>query len=564
MTVAQERPPARRERGFAPWLAAHAVDIVFVLLVVVAFAYTVHLTHQSFYYADDWRLITQAQSLGGLFKPYNDHFSFIILATYRLLFELFGFGYTAARVVGFAALFAVPLAYFFTTRRQFGAPLAALLALPLVWYGRYIQLFPGAFNHYLALLGGVVCAAALNRDRGADWVLAAGLVFALSSAGGGVAVAAACVVHNICTRPHVRRWLAIAIPSLLWFTWWLIEQRRLKSPGPYHLSASQTVRFMRDLGYAPFSDVALGASVVAVILLCAYIAYGVWRVSKGLRPGANFLAWSVAVLVWGYGVANQRGLLADPTVFRYRYVALGFALLAVVPRRPMAWPAHFPIATDRRWLLAAALVLLLIGSARALSVRDDMKKSAVGFGNIGRVTRGDALLVGLGPSVVPNNFKLPFALGAIRGDQFRALLSRYGTADPSTSEAVDQQLVSLNLATAHRAGTSHAQCTALDEALQLSAGASECAGRRLAQRLLQHRVPTVRRSLGDDCARQTRRPVPPGPADPRCTAAVPDSSDRGMPDRRTTLSTTVRVRSVHVRGTTPTTARTIADRRRVT
>ena len=174
-----------------------------MLFVVVAFSYTIGLTGQSYYFADDWRLTLQAGTFAGLFKPYNDHLSVLILGVYRGVVELVGFDYTPSRVLGFAVLFAVPLAYFLASRRRLGAFLAALLALPLIWYGRYIDLFSGSFNHYLALLGGIVCAAALNHDsddRRADWMLAVGLAFALCSAGGGVAVAAACFVHNLMTR----------------------------------------------------------------------------------------------------------------------------------------------------------------------------------------------------------------------------------------------------------------------------------------------------------------------------------------------------------------------------
>ena len=105
--------------------------------------------------------------------------------------------------------------------------------LPLVWYGRYISLNPSQLNHYLALLGGIGCAAALNRGRRADWVLAGSLAFSLCSAGGGVAVAAACLVHNALHASAAatlarRAWSRHS----LWLVWWLIAVGHTSDTGP--------------------------------------------------------------------------------------------------------------------------------------------------------------------------------------------------------------------------------------------------------------------------------------------------------------------------------------------
>ena len=444
----------------ASWFASRAVDLAVLLLVVAAFVYTMQLTSRSYFFADDWRLVHQSQSFGGLFKPYNNHLSFLILATYRVLLEIFGFDYTPARAVGFLALFAVPLAYYVTTRRQFGALLAALLTLPLIWYGRYIELFPGAFNHFLALIGGIVCAAALNRGRRADWLLGASLIFALSSAGGGVAVAAACLVHNACTRPAVRRWLVVVAPSMLWFVWWFFSERTLSDLGPYALSTSQTVRFVRDLSYTPFESVALGVGAVAVVLVIAYVGYGIWTCSKGLKHGANFLAWTIALGVWAYGIAQNRGVLASVATFRYRYVALGIALLAVVPRRTIVWPNRVAIATNRRVLVAVVIVLVL-GSARAVAVHNDMHTSATQFAGFGRVARDDVRVATLDPPVVAANTVMPFTLGGLHAGELRHLVGRYGHAPSATRATVDQRLVDDRVVNASDQGARTQGCTPL-------------------------------------------------------------------------------------------------------
>ncbi len=457
-TTGLGRHPSKR--AAAP-PASRAVEVAFGLLVAGAFFYTLHLTDHFYFYADDWLLIKQAGSVRGLFEPYNDHLSIIILGLWRAFVGGFGFDYAPFRVAGALVLFAVPSAFFVTTRRQFGIVLAALLGIPLVWYGRYVSLNPSELNHYLALLGGVGCAAALNRGRRANPFLAAALVLSLLSAGGGVAVAAACLVHNVCTRPPVRRWLAVGIPTGLWLTWWLIEVHGGSHLGKYALSTSQTLQFVRDLCYTPFQAVALGVPAIAVVLMIAFFGYAIWTISKGANASANVLAWSLAVLVWAVGVANSRGVLADPTVFRYRYVALGFALLAIVPRQPIPWPGRLPIDTDWRWIGAGALAVLALGGARALAVRPDMRASSAQYGSAGRLARGEVLVVGLGPSIVPDATILPFGLGALPAREMRDLLSDHDNPFSTTVTAADQRLVAMSVVRTAGAGRRSVACTPL-------------------------------------------------------------------------------------------------------
>ncbi len=456
-----------RTRDAGHWLAKHSVDIVFAGLVLVAFAYAVHLTRHAYFLIDDWRLIKQGGTIGGLFKPYNDHLSIIILAIYRGSAQLFGLDYTAPRIIGLAILYAVPAAYFFTARRRFGPTVSAILALPLLWYGKHVDLFSGAFNHYLVLLAGIVCADALMRGRRADGVLLAAVAVSLLSAGGGVAVVAACVVHNACTRPWARRWIVVLVPAGLWFFWWLIEQRRLNSGGRYALSLSQTLRFMRNLAYTPFEAVALGSAVIAVLLGLAYVAYGVWTVSKGLRHGANFLAWTAANLVWSYGIANNRSVLADVNAFRYRYLALGFALLAIVPRDRVRWPSRFPL-NDRRWLAAGALLLLVLGTARALVTAGDMRDSAKRLSGFGRVVRTESLVLALRPPVISDHTQMGVELGSLSAGDMRALFARYGDPIATSPARIDAQLVARHLIRAVPHARGHAPCVPVSDTVRIT------------------------------------------------------------------------------------------------
>jgi hypothetical protein len=438
------------------------VEIAFALLVIAAFAYSLHITKSYFFFLDDWLLIKQGSSLGGWFEPYSDQMGLVIIGTWRVLAELFGFAFTPFRVVGMVGLYAVPAAYFVTARRELGAVVAALLALPLVWYGRYISLIPAQLDHFLVLLGGIGCAAALNRGRRADWVLAGSLAFALCSGGGGGAVVAACVVHNLCTRAPLRRWLAVLVPTLAWLLWWLIEVGRASDLRGYAMTASEVLLFVRDLAYTPFEATALGVGVVAAILIAAFVAYGIWTMSNGLNAGANFVAWSTGFLVWAAGIAINRGhLFASVTTFRYRYVALGLLLLAVVPRRRIVWPAWFPIDSDRSFVIAGAVVVLALGSARGLAVRDDIRTSADVQSAGLLATRGETLVLELGPRVVPDQTVLPLAFGWLRAAELRAMFADYGNPFPPGRAAADRQLVDMGNARSEPAGPRRDRCEPL-------------------------------------------------------------------------------------------------------
>ncbi len=460
------------ERGarVVNWLRAHPVEIVFALLCVGAFVYELRITRESWWYLDDWSGIQQSSAISQLLKPYNGSLILVSLLIYRVLLEVFGFDYTPFRVIGLLCLVGVPASYFFTTRRQFGAALAALLALPLLWFGKYVSLFPADLNHNLALICAIVCAAALNHGRRADIVLFVALAVAFASSGEGVAIAAACLIHSACLRAPLRRWIAIVIPTLLWVVWWIVAiDHHHSSLGHFTRTPSQMLDLVRNLAYAAFQSAALGSTVFTVALAAAFIAYGVWTVTRGLDRAANFLAWAPAAAIWIVGLGTTRGVFVSLTVFRYRYTVLCLILLAVVPRRPIVWPSWFPIVKDRRWLLGAAGVILVLGCARGLAVRSDLQADANTSATQGRETRAESVVIGLGPGVTgdtPLGFDWgprSFLFSGMSASEIRALFSLYGQPFPTSLADADRKIVGLGGVDAHVVGTRDSPCEELTE-----------------------------------------------------------------------------------------------------
>ena len=352
------------------------------------------------------------------------------------------------------------------TRKRLPPPLAAIAALSLLSFGG-LDLSPSWLNHYLVLVGGIICAAALNRGRRADWVLAGALVFSLSAAGGGVAVAAACVVHNVCTRASLRRWLVVLGPVALWGVWQLFIADGQRRRVPF----SESLRCAGDVAVSPFGHLGLGNTALTAIVLIAFVGYGLWCLRQGLVAASNFLAWTVALAVWTAGLAYSRGsyFLWLPEVevdlsVRYVLLALGFVLLAVVPRRPIVWPTRFPIATDSRLITASAAVILLLAVAGAMRIQDSVEARADQMAASTVAIQSGLVVLGLGPEVIPDDFRMErFAFGWLTAGEARTLLRRGGHPFPSTPATVDRYLVGVGGVTTTPVGRRERTCAPLTE-----------------------------------------------------------------------------------------------------
>lgn len=470
-TTSIDASPAGAVPGLASRLADRSVDIALAGVLTAAFVYLMGLTSEAYFAFDDWKLA--GRSYRGLLLPYNDHLSLVILALYRLLVESFGFSYTPFRVVGLLCLLGVPASYFLTTRRVLGPPLAALGALAMLAFGN-VELYPAALNHYVVLIAAVLCAAALNRSERADGLLAGALVLALSASGAGLAVAAACLVHNACTRPPLRRWLVVLGASGLWGGWWLALARGASSQfRPIERPAfSEAASYARDIVIAPFEHLGAGRPLIALALGVGFLAFGRLRLRQGLGAAATFMAWSSALAVWAAGLAYGRGpLVATPIeqgqviYFRYQILALGFVLLAVVPTQPIRWPERFPLASGSRWLGAAAALTLLMGSAIGLAIRSDVEQNARWLEGYGRATKGELLVLTLGPDVVPDDASMSVGFFNIDAGEVRALLERYGNHVTASWETVDQQLVEIGVVSARAVPLPVAVCQPVAETI---------------------------------------------------------------------------------------------------
>jgi hypothetical protein len=409
-------------------LGPQAVAVAFGLVVIVSAVYFIRITSDSWFVVDEWPIARQVERAQDIADPYNGHLSLTILGLYRGLLELFGFStYLPYRVAGIVSLVAVPVAVFLVARRRVGAPTAAIMGLLLLWF-RGMSFEPGGLNHSLALLGGIVCGYALTgRGRRCDVLVAVGVTLALCSAGGGVAVAVAAVVHSLCSRATRERWLAVTVPSAAWLAWWVVavppDPKAVTDlrPGVPELAKGAVSHAAHS-----FRFLALGNGVLGGVLLAAFIVYAAWRLRQGLGAAANVLAWSAGLLVWWFGLMWSRWLLIDSSpTFRYQFVSVGFVLLAVLPAGRVTLPGWASASTRNSAILATTGVLL-VAAFLALSVRPDVQEFARSFAASGRVTRAQAA-VALDPNAtVPDDVGFGFLFANMTAGQVRQVLETYG------------------------------------------------------------------------------------------------------------------------------------------
>lgn len=383
--------------------ASRATDAAFVALMAAFIVGLLAITSDTYFVGDDWGLLHQGLEVRGLVEPYNDHLSVTILTLYRLLAEVFGLTYAPFRMAGALCLVAVPALYYVTNRRILGPGVAAIAALLLLTVPR-TELQTATFNHYLVLVGAIVCAAAMNSDRHV-WV-AVGLVLALSAAGGGVAVAVACLVHSALTRAPFRRWLAVAVPFGLWAVWWVTKAESSQFRPQVQPNAADTLRYARNVIVSPFD------SPVGVILAVLAVIATVQAFRHRMADAANLAAWGAAVVVWGVGLAWSRGDQGTVAMYgRYELLALGFVLLALVPRRPLP-----PVPAPWAWGLVALIVVGAVGQWSAMRATLEGKAALMAaFGAIAQC------------SVVEGEAALPL----LTAEQTAEVVQRYGRGDAS-------------------------------------------------------------------------------------------------------------------------------------
>lgn len=439
MTTTGRRDGSPGTTSRASWVGA---DLLFGAAVLATVVGAMVVGRGTWFFADEWAMAEQVREPAGLFRQYNGHLSILILGLYRVLLELFGFGsYTPYRLAGVLSFVSVAVAAYVVFRREAGAVVAAIVGALLLW-PRGISLEPGGLNHSLSALGAVICAYGLNATgRRRDLVAAGGLAFALASAGGGVAVLAAALVHTALTRARWQRWVAVAVPSVAWIIWYLVavpadnELVRQSRPGKVTI-----LRLAVENAFESFSTLAFGNRVGGVLVALGVAVVLVARLRVGLAAAAGTLAWLAGLGAWWLGLTWSRWLLLDFPTFRYDFVSMVLILLALLPPR-LPDGASVSLGALGRWrddtgvarLLAhrgaAPLAFLVAAAVLAPSFRGDLTAWGDEYRPLGEVAEAKVITIGFGDGAVPDDAMRNFNLGSLSAGQLRTLMEVYRPPD---------------------------------------------------------------------------------------------------------------------------------------
>jgi hypothetical protein len=289
-----------------------ATEWLFAGIIVLTAWWYLRVSRGQSFLRDDWRVATRSLSIGDLLEPHNGHLSIVPLAIYRVLLGEFGFEtYMPYRLLGATSLLSLGIALFLFARSRVGGPLALVVAASVLWLPM-MSLTPFLANYHIALVCAVVCTTAMpSVDRRSDIVVGVALGVALATSSVGVAAAAACALHAVTFRPRPSRWIAVAVPSLLWLLWWRTLGNVPRAPySPSILSAFDDVA---DGVFGSFGALTGGWWVGGAVLLAGWAVLFVHRVRTDRASALTQLAWAAGLLLQHESL-RVRGCRADPPV----------------------------------------------------------------------------------------------------------------------------------------------------------------------------------------------------------------------------------------------------------
>lgn len=434
MTAIAPAPPDRviragivRREAAADWLFAG-------VMVLTAWWYLRASRGQSFL-RDDWAVATRSLSFGDLIQPHNNHLSIIPLAIYRVLLGVFGMEtYTPERLLGSGSLLLFGVALFLFARSRVGAPVALVVAVSVLWLPT-TNLTPFLANFHFALVCAVVCAAVMPAvDWRSDVVIGLALSVAFASSSVGLAVAAACAAHAVMSRARLSRWLAVAVPSLLWVLWWRTlgrPQRASDSP-----SVLDGLGDVADGVFESFKALTGGWWLGGVALLGGWALLLLYRVSTDPASTRTQLAWTGGLVTWWVGLVWSRPGAADSfDTGRYAYVGAVLIILSALPTRRVDWLT----TRTARWRMAAPALVVI--ATIILGNHDELRTEAQR--RVASADRAEMVLYELeaAPELVEPAHRLPLEMAGITVRDYREnVVPRYGSPI-DVSEAPDEALI---------------------------------------------------------------------------------------------------------------------------
>ncbi len=339
------------------------------------------------FFLDDWVFILYKRGFNAdtLLRPDNEHLVAGPVAIWQLMLNTFGMSSVVPfRVVSTAMYLLGAWFLFIWVRRRLGEWPALVATIPILFLGAAFDdfLWFSSITFLGSMAGGLGMLVALDRrDRLGDGLACAGLIVSMLFSSLWLAFAAGAVV-DLALRRKDRAWwrraYVVLLPLALYAIWWLgwghteggsITLENVANT-PFFVLDSLTAAVAALFGLAAPAERLVKPSGVDLGQLFALvlIALAVWRLRQLERiPRSFWVVLAVGLAFWVLGgIAVKPGRV--PWASRYQYPGAAFVLL-------VGAELLRGVRLDRRWMAAAAVVVLavsLVGNARVL---DDAYKT---------------------------------------------------------------------------------------------------------------------------------------------------------------------------------------------
>ncbi len=367
------------------------------------------------FFSDDWNIYADYHS-GNLLEPFNGHLSLVPAGLYQMAFHTVGVdSYVPYRILGLVALGVLAFQAWRFAGRQMGPWVAVVAVAAVLWNSAGVTnvMFPFLMNFSLpiaALLAIWWHLDALEQQPGHRASLVAiGLwtALALATSGLGVVLVGAVIVELLLRRARPATWLALALPSLAWFAWWL--------------------------GHREANEISTDIGQVVPYLLRMLWA-GTTAVAAGWKPGGLLLAGLLVAVVVAATVHRRR---LDARVGSALTAAFAFAALTALTRQDTIPPIP-PDELRYGWTIGAFFVFAALAAGCALlRTEDDQPGLQVRTGaTLGGATVATVVLV-IGAAVLVDDMgdwsdTVEVAAPGLRSNIYAAEAAGADRLDPGT------------------------------------------------------------------------------------------------------------------------------------
>jgi hypothetical protein len=401
------------------------------------------------FWRDEWAFILDRRGSGldVYLTPFVEQLLALAVALYKALIAAFGIDsplpFQIVHTLVFAATMLVVFVYL---RRRVGEWLAFAATLPILFLGPSWDdlLFPFHVSLIGALGCGVGALLALDgKTRRGDLIAMVLLAVGLFCQHAAIPFVIAATIDIAFTRERFRRAYVVAIPTVLWFAWYVGYGRDAENFVSFH-------NFQTEFGYvadglssslssllglaAPRDELAVTPLDWGRPLLIVALGFGIWRVAAaGVRsvPPRLWAVIAAQVSFWTLTGLNA-SFFGQATSGRYQLI--GVVLWVMIAAELLRG-----VTVSRR---AVAIVVAAAGLA-ALANFSQLKATASGLSNIADQERGALAALELMRGVVPDDFVLTEEnsgvdyLGIVDAGSYFSAIDAFGSPADTPAELAD-------------------------------------------------------------------------------------------------------------------------------